>query len=72
MKKNLAERRRKNLIPTHINALKRSMGGGVDPTMMYYAMQAKQDADQAEQERKQMQQDEKDNKAVENRQNFFG
>jgi hypothetical protein len=46
--------------------------GGVDPTMMYYAMQAKQDADQAEQERKQMQQDEKDNKAVENRQNFFG
>ena len=39
--------------------------------MMYYAMQAKQDADQAEQERKQMQQDEKDNKAVETRQNFL-
>jgi hypothetical protein len=72
MKKNLAERRRKNLIPTHINALKRSMGGGVDPTMMYMLMQSKQDADQAEAERKQAAKDAADNKAVETRQNFFG
>jgi hypothetical protein len=55
-----------------MDTLKRGAGGGVDPTMMYMMMQAKQDADQAEAERKQTQQDEKDNKAVENRQNFFG
>lgn len=73
LKKNLAERRRKNLIPTHINSLKRQMGGGgVDPSMMYMMMQSKQDADQAEAERKQAAKDAADNKAVETRQNFFG
>ena len=47
-------------------------GGGVDPTMMYFAMQAKQDADAAKSERETTAKQQREEDAVTRRQQFFG
>ena len=47
-------------------------GGGMDPTMMMFAMQAKQDADAAKEERKATAKEEKEDAAIARRDQFFG
>lgn len=47
-------------------------GGGMDPTMMMFAMQAKQDADAAKEERKANAKQDKEDAAIARRDQFFG
>jgi len=46
--------------------------GGMDPTMMMFAMQAKQDADAAKEERKANARQNKEDAAIARRDQFFG
>lgn len=52
--------------------LKSGSGGGVDPTMMMFAMQAKQDADATKEERRLNAKQQQEEDAVTRRQQFFG
>lgn len=49
-----------------------SGGGGMDPTMMMYAMQAKQDAEYSAAERKATEKQNKEDAAIARRAQFFG
>lgn len=46
--------------------------GGMDPTMMMFAMQAKQDADAEKEERKANAKQDKEDAAIARRDQFFG